>query len=230
MIYQVFSDAYSSWENWNLTDFNSRKEAVLSFSNALQNTNPAFASVFAYHLSSAEEVIAEPKLMPGPTGETNELYTAGRGVSLLIQDSIDAKSELAIIAQLTVALIAGNAVILASDDRELVSAIEDAFSHSMLPINLLQFAPLESAITLIQTDVRNVGFVGSKAQEIVVNREIAKRTGAIVGIVSETDLDMIPQAHDPRLVLRFITERTRTINITAVGGNATLLELGSGEH
>ncbi|MGO3799410.1 MAG: 1-pyrroline-5-carboxylate dehydrogenase, partial [Vibrio casei] len=32
--------------------------------------------------------------------------------------------------------------------------------------------------------------------------------------------------HDPSLVLSFITERTRTINITAVGGNATLLELG----
>ncbi|MCP3702611.1 MAG: 1-pyrroline-5-carboxylate dehydrogenase, partial [Alteromonas sp.] len=27
-----------------------------------------------------------------------------------------------------------------------------------------------------------------------------------------------------------ITERTRTINITAVGGNATLLELGSEAH
>ncbi|HAS64519.1 MAG TPA: 1-pyrroline-5-carboxylate dehydrogenase, partial [Vibrio sp.] len=41
--------------------------------------------------------------------------------------------------------------------------------------------------------------------------------------VSETDLVTLNVAHDPHLSLRFITERTRTINITAVGGNATLL-------
>ncbi|MCO4788283.1 1-pyrroline-5-carboxylate dehydrogenase, partial [Vibrio cholerae] len=53
---------------------------------------------------------------------------------------------------------------------------------------------------------------------------------AIVSLVSETDLLTLPVAHDPHLSLRFITERTRTINITAVGGNATLLELGVDTH
>ena len=34
----------------------------------------------------------------------------------------------------------------------------------------------------------------------------------------------------PHYLLRFITERTRTDNTTAVGGNATLLELGAKEE
>jgi delta 1-pyrroline-5-carboxylate dehydrogenase len=83
---------------------------------------------------------------------------------------------------------------------------------------------------LLESDVRSIGYVGNPEVERTINRQLAKRTGAIVSLTSETDLVSIPVAHDPHLALRFITERTRTINITAVGGNATLLELGSEAH
>jgi RHH-type transcriptional regulator, proline utilization regulon repressor / proline dehydrogenase / delta 1-pyrroline-5-carboxylate dehydrogenase len=35
-----------------------------------------------------------------------------------------------------------------------------------------------------------------------------------------------PKAGGPHYLTRFVTEKTRTNNITAVGGNATLLSLG----
>jgi len=35
---------------------------------------------------------------------------------------------------------------------------------------------------------------------------------------------------DPYLIYRFIIEKTRSINVTAVGGNASLLALGNGDH
>ncbi|MCV5886981.1 hypothetical protein OFN71_27590, partial [Escherichia coli] len=81
-----------------------------------------------------------------------------------------------------------------------------------------------------ESDVRSVGYVGYSQVEHALNLQLAKRDGAIVGLVSETDLESPKLAHDPHLSLRFITERTRTINITAVGGNATLLELGNETH
>ncbi|NTJ39281.1 1-pyrroline-5-carboxylate dehydrogenase, partial [Vibrio vulnificus] len=87
----------------------------------------------------------------------------------------------------------------------------------------------DAVLQLIDRDVRSVGYVGN-AQVDELNLQLAKRDGAIVGLVSATDQAGALLAHDPHLSLRFITERTRTINITAVGGNATLLELGNDTH
>lgn len=166
----------------------------------------------------------------GPTGETNELYTAGRGVALIIQEDNGIQAKQAVVAQLTAALVAGNSVVFCSDDKELSSALVAAYQQSSLPANLLQFASFDAYHQLIESDVRCVGYVGTPSVEATINRQLAKRTGAIVSLVSETDLLTLPVAHDPHLSLRFITERTRTINITAVGGNATLLELGVDTH
>ena len=151
-------------------------------------------------------------------------------MALIIQDESSESAQQATIAQGTAALVAGNSVILCSDDTQLTQNLEAAYTQSSLPMNLLQFASLDAYHQLLESDVRSVGYIGNQEVEQTVNRQLSKRTGAIVGLVSETDVVAIPVAHDPHLSLRFITERTRTINITAVGGNATLLELGSEAH
>ncbi|NRF29797.1 1-pyrroline-5-carboxylate dehydrogenase [Vibrio coralliilyticus] len=232
MVHQVtrFSDAFSAWENWNLTNFDSKSECLLAFKQALQSVQPNLASVVAYHMEHASALLAEAHQLVGPTGETNELYTAGRGVALIIQDESSESAQQATIAQVTAALVAGNSVILCSDDTQLTQNLEAAYTQSSLPMNLLQFASLDAYHQLLESDVRSVGYIGNQEVEQTINRQLSKRTGAIVGLVSETDVVIIPVAHDPHLSLRFITERTRTINITAVGGNATLLELGSEAH
>ncbi|ERB63574.1 1-pyrroline-5-carboxylate dehydrogenase [Vibrio coralliilyticus OCN008] len=232
MVHQVtrFSDAFSAWENWNLTNFDSKSECLLAFKQALQSVQPNLASVVAYHMEHALALLAETHQLVGPTGETNELYTAGRGVALIIQDESSESAQQATIAQVTAALVAGNSVILCSDDTQLTQNLEAAYTQSSLPMNLLQFASLDAYHQLLESDVRSVGYIGNQEVEQTINRQLSKRTGAIVGLVSETDVATIPVAHDPHLSLRFITERTRTINITAVGGNATLLELGSEAH
>ncbi|MFW7525532.1 1-pyrroline-5-carboxylate dehydrogenase [Vibrio ostreicida] len=232
MVHQVtcFSDAYLAWENWNLTSFDSKSECMLTFNKALEDLKPDMAAVATYHLKHGETLLAKSHHMIGPTGETNELYTAGRGVALVIHDSSESNAQLSAIAQMSAALIAGNSVILSSDDTSFRQVVEQAYQQSSLPMNLMQFAPLEAYHQLVELDVRSVAYVGSENMERAINRQIAKRSGAIVGLISETDMAAIPVAHDPHLVLRFITERTRTINITAVGGNATLLELGSEAH
>ena len=232
MVHQVtrFSDAFSAWENWNLTDFDSKSECLLAFKQSLQQNQALLGAVVSFHIEQASTLLAETHQLIGPTGETNELYTAGRGVALIIQDDATQQAKNAAVAQMTAALIAGNSVIFCSDDAELCKDLEAAYTQSSLPTNLVQFASLDAYHQLLESDVRSVGYVGNVEVERSINRQLAKREGAIVGLVSETDLDATPVAHDPHLSLRFITERTRTINITAVGGNATLLELGSDTH
>ncbi|WP_159737808.1 1-pyrroline-5-carboxylate dehydrogenase [Vibrio atypicus] len=232
MVHQVtrFSDAFSAWENWNLTNFDSKSECVLAFKQALDLAQPPLAAVVSYHIEQASTLLAETHELVGPTGETNELYTAGRGVAVVIQNDQSNQAQKSVVSQLTAALIAGNSVILCSDDAEFCKELEAAYKQSSLPTNLVQLASLDAYHQLLESDVRSVGYVGNPEVELSINRQLSKREGAIVGLVSETDLVAIPVAHDPHLSLRFITERTRTINITAVGGNATLLELGSETH
>jgi delta 1-pyrroline-5-carboxylate dehydrogenase len=170
--------------------------------------------------------------MAGPTGETNELYAAGRGVALVIVDDCEEKVPAlqTATAMITAALLAGNSVQLCSDDVQFNTLIADAAKQANLPTNLVQVASYDAAQQLLSCDVRSAGYVGNSQTAQAINLQLAKRDGAIVGLVAETDLATMNVANDPHLSLRFITERTRTINITAVGGNATLLELGSEAH
>jgi delta 1-pyrroline-5-carboxylate dehydrogenase len=223
----IFSDVQTAWQVWNVQDFTTQRECLLSVQRRMAEINSTLASVMAYHVQQATSLLAEPHLMQGPTGETNELYAAGRGVALILVESNDAQASVAAIAQLTAALIAGNGVVVCSNNQKFDQVLKSAISSSMLPPQLVQFVGFDQASAFIEFDVRVVAVVGTNDTEWQVNHQLAQRESAIGLLVSETDLVSLPTSHDPNLVLRFITERTRTINITAVGGNATLLELGS---
>lgn len=225
-----FSDALHAWESWSLTEFDYRSKCLLSIFELLTNDNIAISSVVEYHLQSAQKAVGLVDMLVGPTGETNELYTAGRGVTLLIQETESDAARIAVIAQLTAAAIAGNSVIVCSDDAQLVQWIQHYFNTAVLPPGLIQVVSYDSLHAFLQNDIRTVGFVGSDKSAIKLNRELTNINGVIIGLVVESDLDALPTSHDPKLSYRFVTERTRTINITAIGGNASLLELGSGEH
>ncbi|WP_394246633.1 1-pyrroline-5-carboxylate dehydrogenase [Vibrio profundi] len=234
MVHQVtgFSDALLAWEQWNLTEFAHKSDHILSFKSELEAQSPAYGPVSTFHIQQASNLLEESHQLVGPTGETNELYAAGRGVALIIVDESVNKlaTQQTAIAMVTAALLAGNSVLLCSDDVEMNIHIEKAAAQANLPSNLIQVVSFDASQQLLECDVRNVGYIGFTQVEQSINLQLAKRDGAIVSLVSETDLESMLVAHDPHLSLRFITERTRTINITAVGGNATLLELGNDAH
>lgn len=224
-------DAITAWEQWNLTEYNYKRDGLDSVRRNLAKGHPQLAAVAQYHLSYANEILAEPTLMPGPTGETNELYCAGRGVCALIVEN--KASWEAAIAMFTSALIAGNSVIICCDDVQFNQVIESAVAN-VLPAHLVHIVAYDAYQKLIKSDIRLVSFVGSDSTQMTINRLLAQSKGVIIPLVAEVipeeestiGADKLNLAHDPSLVLRYITERTRTINITAVGGNATLLELG----
>lgn len=230
MVHQVtrFSDAYSAWESWNANEFSFRSKQLLSVYNSLDKKSSELSSVVSYHLECARTLLDKTHELVGPTGETNELYTSGRGVVVLMHDATGVNAQQILLAQLTAALAAGNSVVLCSDDSEVTQLIGDICTN--LPAHLVQVAPFEAYHQLLEANISGAGYIGSANTEQEINRQLAQRGGALIGLVSETDFEQATCALDPHLCLRFITERTRTINITAVGGNATLLELGSDSH
>ena len=232
MVHQVarFSDAYTAWEAWNLTSFDFKRECLNQVEKTLLSKNAEWSAVMDFHIEHATRLLGEVHQLVGPTGETNELYTAGRGVTLIIQEDTQDSARKAALSQLTCALMAGNSVIVCSDDSLFSEILESAFLQASFVMNVVQFVSHDAYQQLLECDIRSIGYIGNQEAERSINRQLSKRPGAIVSLTSETDLNATPVAQDPNLSLRFITERTRTINITAVGGNATLLELGSETH
>lgn len=226
-IQTCFNHSFKAWEWWNLLSYDEKSEYLLSLEGKLKND---FQQSFQYQLVCSKQVVSPVYELSGPTGETNELYTAGRGVGVLAIESEHQNAFLAAGALLAAMLAAGNSVIVCSDNPAVKSQLTEALGSANLPSDLVQLESLLSYQSLIDKDIRNFALVGSGLTVQEVNRKLALRSGAITALVSETDLDELPQSQDPKLVLRFVTERTRTINITAVGGNATLLELGSDGH
>jgi len=227
-----FSDSVIAWEHWHRIGFEQRKEVLAAVKERLTLTSESIdvASVVNYHIHQVSESLSEIQWMKGATGETNEFYAEGRGVTLIAQQSQCKRAISSVFSMLTAALITGNSVVLCSDNNIVNILIDDLIEQDYFPENVIIMDAFNSLNSWINNDIQCVGLVGDTELEIQINRHLAMRDGAIVSFVSEMDLAALNVALDPFLYLRFITERTRTINITAIGGNASLLELGNDVH
>lgn len=226
-ILDCYNDANTAFESWNLADFAERGRVLQQLGTLLPEK---LAQVATYQLSHAQRVVSAPQALVSPTGETNELYTQGRGASVLLIDSEIANSDKAVIAMMTALLAAGNSVIICSDNLWVKELLKQAMPAHLLLDGLVQLAPQAHYSQLIQQDIRNFVYIGGVGRTTALSQELAMRSNAITAMVAETDLTNLPCSKDPMLVLRFITEKVRSINITAIGGNAMLLELGSSVH
>ena len=143
-----------------------------------------------YYALQARQRFGKPQLLPGPTGESNELYLEGRGVFLCISPW---NFPLAIYAgQIMAALVAGNTVL--AKPAEQTSLIAHRAMQLMLeagiPPEVLQFLPGDGAELggALTPDERVAGivFTGSTAVAHILNRTLASRHGAIVPLIAET--------------------------------------------
>jgi delta 1-pyrroline-5-carboxylate dehydrogenase len=230
----LIKQSHANWDMWNDIGASVRSDLVIRWADELAE-DPSLgvmSSKMAKHQAKqALSLIGEEKLMPGPTGETNELYTAGRGV--FVMTASDELSVSGVVGQLATALVAGNTVIISLPEKhaELASRLQSTLLKAGFPKSVVQLADFSMLNALIEdTSTAGVAFVGNAIDAQGINRQLSNRTGLLAQLIAETDLNSLITVTDSHFVLRFITEKTRTINITAVGGNATLLELGSGDH
>src|SRR6185312_6749158 len=108
-----------------------------------------------YYAAMARKLFGTPEDLPGPTGESNQLFLSGRGVFVCISPW---NFPLAIFTgQIAAALAAGNAVIAKpAEPTTLIGCMAVKFLHQAgVPEKILQYAPCRGSMigkTLLTRD------------------------------------------------------------------------------
>lgn len=141
-----------------------------------------------YYAAQARKSLV-PQMMPGPTGESNELRYRGRGVFVCISPW---NFPLAIfLGQVTAALAAGNAVVAKPAEQTPLVAYqavrllhEAGIPHAALHV-VLGDGRIGAALTA-DARVAGVAFTGSTEVGRLINRALAAKDGPIVPFIAET--------------------------------------------
>ena len=180
------------------------------------------ATACRYYAEQAREKCQAPIMLPGPTGETNELTLQGRGVFFCA--TADGTSVSSFVQQVVAALAAGNAVVArpAQENALLAAEMVKALLDAGTPNELLHFVPGKLVAKLMTADFRTAGiaWTGPVEDALQMQLDLVDRGGAIA--------PMVVEAGGPNYLVRFAVEKTKTVNIVATGGNALLLNLDEG--
>jgi RHH-type transcriptional regulator, proline utilization regulon repressor / proline dehydrogenase / delta 1-pyrroline-5-carboxylate dehydrogenase len=156
------------------------------------------------------------RVLPGPTGERNELRLRGRGVLGCIATAADAAAQ----QQWQAALAAGNTLLVALPPaaREQAAGVFVYWQRAgALPSDAVQIvdAPsFDAAVAALADDERVHGLVAEPGFAALLRSRLARRRGAIVPLLVG-DLSTT--------LWRLAAEQTLSVNTTAAGGNAALL-------
>ena len=234
--------AEQAWPSWNDSGVIKRGELLLRWANNLtqHTTCGSLASATVrYQQQRALSLLADELPLPGPTGETNVLYSCGRGVFVLSAAEQEPLTEhdndtmLAIIALASVALLAGNSLLLVLPPRlaALQRQLFVTLSAAGVPgpvVHSLDYATLPTLVC--QLPIAGVAYVGDLHGGQQLARQLADRGGMLVPLITALNGQVLTAVSDEHLLLRFIHERTCTVNITAMGGNTSLLAQGARDN
>ena len=144
-----------------------------------------------YYADQAEQRMAAPTRLPGPTGESNELYLTGKGVFVAISPW---NFPVAIfLGQISAAVVAGNTVLAKPAEQTSLVAHRciELMHEAGVPQDVLQLLPGSGKELgpLLTADPRVVGvvFTGSTATAQQINLGLAQRqAGPLATLVAET--------------------------------------------
>ncbi|HEX7338361.1 MAG TPA: bifunctional proline dehydrogenase/L-glutamate gamma-semialdehyde dehydrogenase PutA, partial [Rhodanobacteraceae bacterium] len=165
------------------------REAGKTISASIAEVREA-ADFLRYYATMARRLFGQPELLPGPTGETNELSLHGRGTFVCISPW---NFPLAIFTgQISAALVAGNAVVAkpAEQTTLIAYAMVRLLHASGIPENILQLVPGDGAqigpVLTSDNRVSGVAFTGSTDTARAINRALADRDAPIAALIAET--------------------------------------------
>ena len=130
-----------------------------------------------YYAQRAQDDFAHPLVLPGPTGEHNEISLHGRGI---------------LVGQISAALVAGNAVLAKPAEATplIASYAIQLFYEAGIPGNVLHFLPGSArqigAKLIEDSRVSGVAVTGSVKTAHIINRALAQKDGPIVPLIAET--------------------------------------------
>jgi len=148
------------------------------------------ADLCRYYAAMARKLFGAPENLPGPTGESNQLFLRGRGVFVCISPW---NFPLAIfMGQVAAGLAAGNAVIAKpADQTTLIGYAAIKLLHEAgVPEGVLQYVPAKGSVLgstlLTRPEVAGVCFTGSTETAWTINRTLAARNSPIAALIAET--------------------------------------------
>jgi RHH-type proline utilization regulon transcriptional repressor/proline dehydrogenase/delta 1-pyrroline-5-carboxylate dehydrogenase len=143
-----------------------------------------------YYAAEAERLLAEPTVLPGPTGEDNRLHLAGRGPFLCIAPW---NFPLAIFTgQMSAALAAGcPALAKPAEQTPLVAARAVSLLHRAgVPEDVLQLLPGPGPVIgdalLPDARLAGVAFTGGTDTARLILQKLAARAGPMIPLIAET--------------------------------------------
>ncbi|WNL46715.1 bifunctional proline dehydrogenase/L-glutamate gamma-semialdehyde dehydrogenase PutA [Dyella sp. BiH032] len=165
------------------------REAGKSLPDAIAEIREA-ADFLRYYATMARRYFGQPEQLPGPTGESNQLFLNGRGVFVCISPW---NFPLAIfLGQVSAALAAGNSVIAKpAEQTSLIGHAAVKLLHEAgVPTDVLQYLPGDGATVgaALTRDPRvaGVAFTGSTETAWAINRALAARNAPIAALIAET--------------------------------------------
>ncbi len=165
------------------------REAGKTMSDALGEVREA-ADFCRYYAAQCRQFFASPDVLPGPTGESNELSLHGRGTFVCISPW---NFPLAIfLGQITAAFAAGNAVIAKPAEQTPLIAFEAVklLLEAGMPPAAIAFLPGkgETIGAMLVSDLRvdGIAFTGGTNTARAINTVLANRDGAIIPFIAET--------------------------------------------
>jgi RHH-type transcriptional regulator, proline utilization regulon repressor / proline dehydrogenase / delta 1-pyrroline-5-carboxylate dehydrogenase len=165
------------------------REAGKSLPDSIAEIREA-ADFLRYYAAMARRLFGHPEQLPGPTGESNQLFLNGRGVFVCISPW---NFPLAIfLGQVSAALAAGNSVIAKpAEQTSLIGYAAVKLLHEAgVPADVLQFLPGDGAVVgaALTKDPRvaGVAFTGSTETAWAINRALAARNAPIAALIAET--------------------------------------------
>ncbi|ASG68129.1 bifunctional proline dehydrogenase/L-glutamate gamma-semialdehyde dehydrogenase [Francisella halioticida] len=189
----------------------------------------------AYYCLQAKKEFSYPQILPGPTGEIDELSLKGRGLAVSICSSCD--QLIRFVGQTTAALLSGNTVIAKPAYTGKLTAykivelmLKAGISSKVIHLVLSDKEEISSAL-FFNSKVALVTFSGSVSAVKQVHQALALRRGAIIPFVAESVVEegkrtsLAIETASPLYLRRFVVEKTVSIDTTASGGNASLMSL-----
>jgi RHH-type proline utilization regulon transcriptional repressor/proline dehydrogenase/delta 1-pyrroline-5-carboxylate dehydrogenase len=228
----IVEKAASAEQTWRLTDLNTRVSHVRQLlakiahvgivDDLADDLNSTLADARA-QLIAIEKRLKRPKVLPGPTGESNVLYLENRGTVICFADKEVSFHFWAL--SLVTALATGNTVITVVSDLfyNEAQAFVDKFNSTGASRGVLQVAKLAHLEAMLEHPKLAGVVIDSQChRRAYMAHKLAQRSGAILPVISSEYYD--------NLIQRLITEKTVSIDTTASGGNASLMTLVEDEE
>lgn len=208
----VLKTAHKAFEHWEHTPVETRAACLDKTADLLEERMAQFMSITIeegkktipdaiaevreaidfcrYYAKEAREKLAHPENMPGPTGETNQLFLRGRGPMVCISPW---NFPLAIfMGQVTAALVTGNPVIAkpAGQTIHIAMAAVSLLHEAGIPKDVLQLCPISGKLIgnkiIPDNRIKGVIFTGSTETAQQINQTLANRSGQLVPFIAET--------------------------------------------